>query len=70
MNLHKLMGATHADHHTCYGMKTHNDQQGNEVKLMVVRSHDMQIFGEGTSLNSPQRERKLLSLMTCHQQES
>jgi hypothetical protein len=41
------MGATHADHHTCYGMKTHNDQQGNEVKLMVVRSHDMQIFWRG-----------------------
>jgi hypothetical protein len=38
------MGATHANHHTCYGMKTHNDQQGIEVKLMAIWSHDMQIF--------------------------
>jgi hypothetical protein len=38
------MGAAHANHHTCYGMKTHNDQQGIEVKLMAILSHDMQIF--------------------------
>jgi hypothetical protein len=30
------MGATHANHHTCYGMKTHNDKQGTEVKLMAI----------------------------------
>jgi hypothetical protein len=38
------MGAAHANHHTCYGMKTHNYQQGIEVKLMAIWSHDMQIF--------------------------
>jgi hypothetical protein len=38
------MGDAHANHHTCYGMKTHNDQQVIEVKLMAIWSHDMQIF--------------------------
>jgi hypothetical protein len=37
------MGIAHANHHTCYDMKTHNDQQGIEVKLMTIRSHDMLI---------------------------
>jgi hypothetical protein len=30
------MGAAHANHHTCYGMKTHNDQQGIEAKLIAI----------------------------------
>jgi hypothetical protein len=37
------MAAAHVNH-TCYGMKTHNDQQGIDVKLMAIWSHDMQIF--------------------------
>jgi hypothetical protein len=38
------MGVAHANHHKCYDMKTHNDQQGIEVKLMAIWSHDMQIL--------------------------
>jgi hypothetical protein len=40
------MGVAHANHHTCYGMKSHNDQQGIEVNLMAIRSHNMQIFAK------------------------
>jgi hypothetical protein len=38
------MGATHANHHTCYGMKTQNDQHGIEAQLMAIWIHGMQIF--------------------------
>jgi hypothetical protein len=38
------MGAAHANHHTCYGMKTHNDQQGMEAKTHAIWIQDMQTF--------------------------
>jgi hypothetical protein len=38
------MHAAHANHHTCYGMKTHNEQKGIEAKRMAIWIHDMQIF--------------------------
>jgi hypothetical protein len=38
------MGVAHANHHTCYDMKTHNDQQGIQAKLIAIWIHDMQIL--------------------------
>jgi hypothetical protein len=63
------MGASHANHPTCYGMQTHNDQQGIEAKTHGNFDSWHANFCKGTHLNSPLREQKLLNLMACHQQE-